>query len=60
MTSDSRLSNLTLRELVNACPLGWYEGRLIWHKETTDADVIQWLKQLRVLAGLDPEVETAT
>lgn len=42
-----------LAVLVKECPLGWYDGRIIRHRDTTDTDVIGWLERLHRLAGVE-------
>lgn len=44
-----------IREHVHGCPLGWLDGKLIWFRGTTDADVIEWLRELRKMVGLKPQ-----
>lgn len=39
-----------LRSLVSRCPLGYHDGKLITTRSTSDADVIEWLQQLKELA----------
>ena len=38
-----------LKALVYKCPLGWYKGKVIRTRATTDADVIMWLHELQEL-----------
>lgn len=35
-----------LKRVWNECPLGYYQGKLLAGKNTTDADVIAWLQAM--------------
>lgn len=34
------------RKLVRDCPLGYHDGKVIRHRATTEADVVDWLQRL--------------
>lgn len=44
---------IQLRDLIHKCPIGWNNDVLVTHRNTTDADIIKWVKELRTLVGLD-------
>lgn len=40
---------------IDACPLGWNEGKLITTRRTTEADVLAWVQKLKWLRdGMKP------
>lgn len=42
-----------LKEHIKRCPIGWFRGKLVHHRSTTDQDVIDWIVELRKLGGVD-------
>lgn len=50
--------NEKLRDHVAACPLGWYDGKIIVARGTNaDERFIEWLTELRALVGIDDSPE---
>lgn len=47
---DNKLKQL--RELVRKAPLGYYQGRLIKNRSTTEQDVVNWLANLHQVLEL--------
>ena len=43
MTSDLREK---LLKLLSDCPFGHYDGRVVLHRSTTEADLIAWIDRL--------------
>lgn len=39
-----------LHEHVRHCPLGWHDGRVIWHRDTSMDDIVSWLQKLHELS----------
>lgn len=35
------------------CPIGWINGKLVFGPGYTEADVIEWLVELRRIAGIE-------
>ena len=44
-----------IREHVGSCPIGWVDGTVRMSRRTTDADVIEWVWELRQLTGLEAD-----
>lgn len=42
-----------LREHVEACPFGCWDGKIIVARGTKDEQIIEWLAELRELVGID-------
>jgi hypothetical protein len=41
---DKKVQNLL--EHIDSCPLSWHNEKVIRHKDTTDFDILSWLKHL--------------
>lgn len=50
---DELIHKSAIRELtahIAKCPIGWHGGRVIWHRDRTEADIIAWLQKLDALS----------
>lgn len=43
----------TFRKLVRDCPLGYHDGKVIRHRATTEADVVEWLRRMYAVQAVD-------
>jgi hypothetical protein len=41
---------------IDACPLGWNDGKLMTTRSTTEADVLAWVQKLHHLRSAFPEL----
>lgn len=49
--NNNEISN-KLKDHIRCCPIGWFNGKLIHGRTTTEQDVIDWLNKLFELSGL--------
>jgi len=44
-----------LQQVAARCPIGWHQQQLVWSRQTSQEDIIQWLCDVLNLIGTDAD-----